>query len=155
MQNDARLHNTPHLIRHTPHSILGTQNCASKFRHFPPFFPRCSLSFTALLTAQFTLHTVYLTLHTLHSTLHTRHARHHILHLTLYTPHSMLGDRLYVTPHSTLHVFQTLLPDHFPPFSPCCSFSFTALLTAQFTLHTVYLTLHTLHFTLNTSHSTR
>ena len=34
-------------------------------------------------------------------------------------------------------------------------FSFTALLTAQFTLHTVYLTLHTLHSTLNTSHSTR
>ena len=68
---------------------------------------------------------VYLTLHTLHSTLHTRHARHHILHLTLYTPHSMLGDRLYVTPHSTLHVFQTLLPSIFPPvFNDLPSFFF-------------------------------
>ena len=28
----------------------------------------------------------------------------------------MLGDRLYVTPHSTLHVFQTLLPSIFPLF---------------------------------------
>ena len=37
----------------------------------------------------------------------------------------MLGDRLYVTPHSTLHVFQTLLPSIFPPvFNDLPSFFF-------------------------------
>ena len=93
----------------------------------------------------------------------------------------MLGDRLYVTPHSTLHVFQTLLPSifpllltivlqflpsffsylfpvippftfpfcaialHFPPaVNDCPSVSFTALLTAHFTLFTLF-ALYPLH----------
>ena len=43
---------------------------------------------------------------------------------------------------------------HFPPaVNDFPSFSFAALLTAHFTLHTAHLTLHTLHFTLHTRHS--
>ena len=66
-----------------------------------------------------------------------RHARHHILHLTLYTPHSMLGDRLYVTQYTPR--VSNAIALHFPPaLNDFASVSFTALLTARFTLFTLY-----------------
>ena len=63
MVQDCIILHTLYATLHTPHSILDTQYCASKFRHFPPFSPAVndfpSFSFTALLTAHFTLFTLY------------------------------------------------------------------------------------------------
>ena len=72
-----------------------------------------------------------------------RHARHHILHLTLYTPHSMLGDRLYVTQY-TPRVSNAIALHFLPAVNDFASVSFSALLTAHFTLFTLF-TLYPLH----------
>ena len=106
--------------------------------------PHCSLH--SLHSILYTWHsTLYYSLDTPHSTL----ARHHISHLTLHTPHSMLGDRLYVTPHSTLHVFQTLLPSIFPLLLTIV-LQFLSLHSLLHTLHS----LHSLHSTLYTEAQT-
>ena len=61
----------------------------------------------------------------------------------------MLGDRLYVTPHSTLHVFQTLLPSIFPLLLTIV-LQFLSLHSLLHTLHS----LHSLHSTLYTEAQT-
>ena len=72
----------------------------------------------------------------------------------------MVGERLYVTPHFTLHAphfilhtpHSTLYTFHSTLFT-LCTLHFT-LCTLHSTLHTLHSTLHTLHFTLHTPPTT-
>ena len=63
IQNGARLHSTPHLIRHTPHSIPHTQHPILRFKVplFPSIFPLLFSFFHRI--AHCTVYTPYCTLH--------------------------------------------------------------------------------------------